>query len=50
MPHNTDANASATNTANDNEFGEKSWFLKTMFRLSTAFQKLVENKLTTQKI
>ena len=50
MPHNTDTNASTTNTANDNEFGQKSWFLKTMLHLSTAFQKLVKNKLTMQKI
>ena len=49
-PNNTAANATATNTANDNAFGEKSWFLKTMLHLSTAFQKLMEYKLTTQKI
>ena len=29
------------NTANDNAFGEKSWFLKTMLSLSIAFQKLM---------
>ena len=29
------------NTANDNAFGEKSWFLKTMLNLSIAFQKLM---------
>ena len=40
-PSNTAANATATNTANDNAFGEKSWFLKTMLHLSTAFQKLM---------
>ena len=40
-PNNTAANATATNTANDNAFGEKSWFLKTMLHLSTAFQKLM---------
>ena len=41
-PSNTAANATATNTANDNAFGEKSWFLKTMLHLSIAFQKLME--------
>ena len=40
-PSNTAANATATNTANDNAFGEKSWFLKTMLHLSIAFQKLM---------
>ena len=49
-PNNTAANATATNTANDNAFGEKSWFLETMLHLSTAFRKLMEYKLTTQKI
>ena len=49
-PNNTAANATATNTANDNAFGEKSWFLITMLHLSTAFRKLMEYKLTTQKI
>ena len=49
-PNNTAANATATNTANDNAFGEKSGFLKTMLHLSTTFQKLMEYKLTTQKI
>ena len=49
-PNNTAANAMATNTANDNAFGEKSWFLITMLHLSTASQKLMEYKLTTQKI
>ena len=29
-PNNTPANATATNTANNNAFGEKSWFLKIM--------------------
>ena len=48
--NNTVANATATNTANDNAFREKSWFLKTMLHLSTAFQNLMEYKLTTQKI
>ena len=28
---------------------KKSWFLKTVLHLSTAFQKLMEYKLTTQK-
>ena len=49
-PNNTAANATATNTANDNVFGEKSWFLKTMLHLSTAFQKLMKHKLTMQEI
>ena len=40
-PNNTAANATATNTAHDNAFGEKRWFLKTMLHLSTAFQKLI---------
>ena len=40
-PHNTADNANAKNTASDNAFGEKSWFLKTMLHLSTAFQKLM---------
>ena len=39
-PNNTADNVNATNTANDNEFGEKSWFLKTMLHLSIVFQKL----------
>ena len=41
-PNNTAANATAANTANNNAFGEKSWFLKTMLHLSIAFQKLME--------
>ena len=41
-PNNTAANATATTTANNNAFGEKSWFLKTMLHLSIAFQKLME--------
>ena len=40
-PNNTAANATATNTANDNAFGEKSCFLKTMLHLPIAFQKLM---------
>ena len=48
-PNNTADNATATNTANDYAFGEKSWFLKTMLHLSTAFQKLMEYKFTKQK-
>ena len=40
-PNNTDANANATNTTNDNVFSEKSWFLKTMLHLSSVFQKLM---------
>ena len=39
-PNNTAANATATNTANDNAL-KKSWFLKTMLHLLTAFQKLM---------
>ena len=40
-PNNTADNVTATNTANDNAFGEKSSFLKTMLHLSIAFQKLM---------
>ena len=40
-PNNTAANTTATNTANDNAFGEKKLFLKTMLHLLTAFQKLM---------
>ena len=36
---NTVANATAANTANNNAFGEKSWFLKIMHHLSIVFQK-----------
>ena len=39
-PNNTAANANATNTANNNEFGKKSWFLKIMYLL-IAYQKLM---------
>ena len=41
-PNNTAVNAAATNTANNNVFGEKSWFLKTKLHLSIVFQKLME--------
>ena len=41
-PNNTAANAIATNTANNNAFGEKNCFLKIMHHLSIAFQKLME--------
>ena len=41
-PNNTAANVTATNTVNDNPFGEKIWFLKTLLHLSTAFQKSME--------
>ena len=41
-PNNTAAIVTATNTANDNVFGEKSWVLKTMHHLSIVFQKLME--------
>ena len=40
--NNTAPNATATNTANNNAFGEKSWFLKTMLHLLIASQKLIE--------
>ena len=40
-PDNTAANVTATNTANNNAFGEKSWFLKIMLHLSIVFQKLM---------
>ena len=41
-PINTAANVTATNTSNDDLFGEQSWFLKTMLHLSIAFQRLME--------
>ena len=40
-PNNTAANATATNNANNNAFGEKNWFLKIMLHLSIVFQKLM---------
>ena len=40
-PNNTAANATATNTANSNIFGEQSWLLKIMLHLSIVFQKLM---------
>ena len=49
-PNNTADNATATNTANDNAFGEKKLVFKNNAYLSTAFQKLMEYKLTMQKI
>ena len=48
-PNNTAANATATNTANNNAVGIKNWFLKTMPHLLAAFQILMEYKFTTQK-
>ena len=49
-PNNTAANVTATSAENDNAFGKKkNWFLKIMCHLSSAFQKLMEYKLTTQK-
>ena len=39
--NNTAANANATNTANNNAFGKKSWFLKIMHHLLIAYQKLM---------
>ena len=38
-PNNTAANATATNTANNNAFGEKKCFLKIMHHLSIVLQK-----------
>ena len=49
-PNNAADNATDSNTANDNAFGEKNSFLKLMLYLSTAFQKLMEYKLIIQKI
>ena len=40
-PNNTAANATATNTADNNIFGEQSWLLKIMLHLSIVFQKLM---------
>ena len=45
-PNNTEDNATATNNANNNSFGEKKlfflkWFLKIMHHLSIVFQKLM---------
>ena len=40
-PNNTTDNATATNNANDNTFGKKSWFLKKILHLLIAFQKLM---------
>ena len=40
-PNNTAANATATNTANNNAFGEKSWFLKIMHHLLIVLQRLM---------
>ena len=40
-PNITTANANATNTANNNAFGKKSWFLKIMHHLLIAYQKLM---------
>ena len=47
--NNTAANATTTNNAN-NDFDEKSWFLKTMHQSSIALQKLMAQKLIIQKI
>ena len=43
-------NANATNTINNNTFGEKNCFLKIMHHLSIVFQKLMVHKLIMQKI
>ena len=40
-PNNTAANANATNTANNNAFGKKTWFLKIMLHLLIVYQKLM---------
>ena len=40
-PNNTEANRIATNTANNNAFGDKQLVFKTMHHLSIAFQKLM---------
>ena len=40
-PNNTAANATATNNANNNAFGEKSWFLKIMHHLLIVLQRLM---------
>ena len=40
-PNNTAANATATNTANNNAVGIKNWFLKIMHHLLIALQKLM---------
>ena len=41
-PNNTNPNATATNNANNNDFGEKkNWFLKIMHHLLVAYQKLM---------
>ena len=39
--NNTVNNANVTNTANNNEFGEKNWFFKIMHKLLIASQKLM---------
>ena len=40
-PNNTVANENATNTANNNAFGEKKMVFKKMLDLSIVFQKLM---------
>ena len=47
--NNTAANATATNTENNHVFGKKK-FLKIILHLTAAFQKLMDYKLTMQKI
>ena len=49
-PNNTVTNANATNTANNNAFGEKKRFLKVMHHLSIVFPKLTVFKLILQNI
>ena len=48
-PNNTAANATATNDANNNAFGEKSWFFKIMHHLLIVLQRLMTKKLIMQK-
>ena len=40
-PNNTAAIITATTNENNNEFGEKNWFLKVMYHLSIVFQKVM---------
>ena len=40
-PNNTSDNVTATNNANNNRFSIKSWFLKIMYHLLIAYQKLM---------
>ena len=40
-PNNANLNATITNNANNNMFGEKNWFLKIMLHSSIVYQKLM---------